>query len=275
MQKISDFVKFAPSSLDKIHAKKEARDFEYYGDEYVDHGVDKRGEAARLEAEKIVGKTLYVIDKGEFPLGEFCDTLDNSEFIKHSDDLFELEFEDFSVYGNNNWYGGRWHIQYMDAKEVILPLKKDLKRGAIRLYIIYVDGKLKYLPELEYPTTIAPFLKYLKKKKKLSYLGKPMLWNSDKTIFDKDGKISYEWNWNCCKGYPMRNIKSLEGLNEYNTWLYGKEVGSLINDWNADSTCYTKIHLPKDKLDPERIDITQADVDDFIVEQNSRYQVKR
>lgn len=267
--------KLRSSSLDKLHGQKKAIELHYEGDEVYDVSDDARTEEVRQRLEKATGKTIYVIDKGGFFVDEFFDSISESnptEVIDINGDFEEIKFTDFSLY---HVKGFTYSPVFMDAREIILPPKSEQSRGLRRLYILAYDGKLYNLPELEYPRTIVPFLKWLKKKKKLSYTSSPMVWNGDKKIYDNNGDLS--WIDICCGGasygYPIKNLKTKEDIREYNTWLLG-EYKTKVEAHNKINK-YTNLIVPVTKLNPTELSITQSDVDQFINEWNNKYQVKR
>ena len=242
------------------------------GDEVLDTYELSDLELERQEVEKAIGKYIYYIDKGNSSLHDFFDDLRVSspeEIIKIKDGLEEIKFTDFSVYRTEKYWG-----TYMDAKEVILPPKVKQIKGSPRLYILAYNGGMYNLPVLEYPKSIAPFLKWLKKKKKISYSSKPCIWNGDKTIYDKSGNLDWvEVMYNSSYGYPIKNLKTKEDISDYNTWLLSKYKPE-VERYNK-SVRMLHLVVPTAALNPTEIDITQADVDEFIDFWNNKYQVKR
>lgn len=266
--------KHCSSGLDKLHGQKIAKELEHYGSEVETHS-DKSGEERRKKMENIIGKHAYRVDKGEWPLSNFFDEIQESspeEILPVGEEVEEIRFTDFSIYRFKDGYA-----IYMDAKEVILPPKTKQERGSPRLYIIAYDRKIYNLPVLEYPKSIAPFLKWLKKKKKLSYTSAPTIWNGDKTktLYDKSGNIDWvALRYDCsCYGYPIKNLKTKEDIDDYNSWLMGKYKAD-VEKHNKTNGDFRRISDPT-KLNPIEIDITQVDVNEFIDSWNNKYQVKR
>lgn len=270
--------KLRSSSLDKLHGQRKAIDFSHEGSEVYDFRDDEETEKTRQELEEITSKTICVIDKGGSFVRDFFNNVKSTNPAELIDlgDFYEIKFPEFSLY----WHykaGYYWDATFMDAREIVLPPKSTAEKGPKRLYVLAYDGKMYNLPELEYPRAIAPFLKWLKKKKKMSYTSAPAIWNGDRKIYNKKGELDWV-ELRCggsCYGYPVKNLKSKDDLREYNVWLLG-EYKTEVEKYNK--TCggkYFKVSSPTTKLDPTEIDITQTDIDDFIKEWNNKYQVKR
>lgn len=268
--------KLRSSSLDKLHGQRKAIDFSHEGSEVYDFRDDEETEKTRQELEEITSKTICVIDKGENFVRDFFRSTNPAELIDLGD-FYELKFPEFSLYWH--YRAGGWNATFMDAREIILPPKSTAEKGPKRLYVLAYDGKMYNLPELEYPRAISPFLKWLKKKKKMSYTSAPAIWNGDKKIHDEKGELNWvELMYGSCYGYPIKNLKSKDDLREYNVWLLGEykaEVEKYNKTLERTYGRYLKVVSLPTKLDPTEIAITQADIDDFIKEWNNKYQVKR
>lgn len=294
--------KLRSSSLDKLHGQKKALELTYSGDEVYSVSEDSITEAVRKKLESITGKSIYVIDKGNSFVGDFIDDLEYSNPTEVIDlgDFKEVKFKDFSLYRETSGSGGWYPQAFMDAKEIILPPKSTVEKGQKRLYILYVGDKYFKLPELEYPKIIAQFIKWAKKKKKLTFAKADDIWNHSNNIVlaDKDSypivrpedptdtdRIDWYRTGLSCDGYPARNIKTEDDLVAYNNWLLG-DYKKLVEKSNA---AYKKVfkndswrwkremNIPiPGKLDPTPITtITQDDIDQFISEVNNRYKVSR
>ena len=301
--------KLRSSSLDKLHGQRKAIEFRYEGSEAYDFRDDEKTESIRQELEKLTGKTICVIDKGGSFVEDFFNNIKSEKPTELIDlgDFYELKFPDFSLYYLYK-AGYYWNTTFMDAREIILPPKSTSERGQKRLYIARINRKLYKLPELEYPKTMVQFLKWAKKKKKITF-DHVDLWNYEKKLvffktgdsLGRDGAVDWDeveggWGSNpfFCEGYPIRNLKTEDDLIQYNTWLLGDykttiETSNKIYNkcWKANKSnprsCYSDyywerriIDVPDKKLNPTEITtITQADVDQFINEWNNKYQVKR
>lgn len=289
--------KLRSSSLDKLHGQKKALDLTYSGDKVYSVSEDSTTEAVRKKLESITGKSIYVIDKGSSFVGDFIDDLEYSNPTEVIDlgDFKEVKFKDFSLYHEKS---GWWRQTFMDAKEIILPPKSIVEKGQKRLYILYVGDKYLKLPELEYPKIIVQFIKWAKKKKKLTFAKADDIWNHSNNVVlvDKNSypilhpedqdtdRIDWYRTGLSCDGYPARNIKTEDDLVAYNNWLLG-DYKKLVEKSNAaykkafkgNSGWKWEMNVPiPGKLDPTEITtITQDDVDQFISEVNNRYKVSR
>ena len=272
--------KLRSSSLDKLHGQKKALDLTYSGDEICGASEDTEAEAYRKDLERITGKAIYAIDKGESFVGHFIDDLKDSNPSEVIDlgDYEEVKFKDFSLYlKKSRWWGSR--RAYMDVKEIILPPKSTVEKGQKRLYILYVGGEYFKLPELEYKADdIWNHSHNVVLVDKDSY---PIVQLKDQTDTDR---IDWYRTGLSGKGYPARNIKTEDDLIAYNNWLLG-DYKTLVEKSNAaykkafkgnSGWDWEKNVLIPGKLDPTPITtITQDDVDQFISEVNNRYKVSR
>lgn len=301
--------KLRPASLDKLHGQRKAINLYYSGDEVYATSDDEETEKIRQELENITSKTIYVIDKGGGFVDEFFNDvkLTNPSEIIDLENFYELRFSDFSLYCQKRHH--YWHRTFMDAREIILPPKSTVKKGAKRLYIVKIDGKIYKLPELEYPKIVVQFLKWAKKKKKLAFNSIDNLWNYDKKIvyFDVDDRLGrggaidwyetdgiYYGNSFFCDEYPIKNLKTEDDLKGYNVWLQSdyksliEASNKIYNDcWESDKKTpggqkYRDFFwsdniktVPGDLKPTEITVITQGDIDQFIAETNNRYQVRR
>ncbi len=262
--------------------------------------ADSYVEAERQKAEKLAGKKLWVINKGASACINFFRSLFNAkspELKPLGDGYYELPFEDFSLYHQPCDIG--WTDVYMDASEVILPLKKTVNHSSTRGYIVsLVTGNVfegsrlvshYFLPYLTYPKAVLPFLEWAKKKKKLVLpKGKLVLWNKNQKIETKDAKpglynIAY-WAIDIQSfgvGVPMSNIKTREQIDDFNTGLKTVIKPTLEKSKKDPTNCpwfsydRNKVFCP-DHIDVSDLDVTQDIVDEYIKEANSAtYKVLR
>lgn len=257
--------------------------------------ADSYVEAERQKVEKLAGKKLWVINKGASACINFFRSLARAkspELRPLGDGYYELPFEDFSLYHQPCDIG--WTDVYMDASEVILPLKKKVEYGPTRGYVFsirdggFIDHYL--LPYLDYPKAVLPLINWLKKKKKITLpKGKLTLWNKDQKIKDADGKPGiYDLsNWDIYVqthgvGVPLSNIKTPEQLVDYNAWLKNTVKPTLEKSKQDKTNCsyFTpgrRNHLfCPDHITVVNLSITQDMIDVYMNEANSlTYKVLR
>ena len=187
----------------------------------------------------------------------------------------------------------------MDAREVILPLKKKAGYGSLRGYVVSLvtgnvfDGNRLvshyFLPYLTSPKAVLPFLKWAMKKKKIVLpKGDLVLWNKNQKISDDHAKPGLynisSWAIDVQSfgvGVPMSNIKTREQIDDFNTGLktvirptLEKSKKDLTNcPWFSHDR--NKIFCP-DHVDVSELNITQEIVDEYMNEVNNiTYKVLR
>ncbi len=260
---------------------------------------DSYSEAERQKAEKLAGKKLWVINKGASACINFFESLfdaKSTELRPLGDGYYELPFEDFSLYYQPCDIG--WTDIYMDAREVILPLKKKVNYGSARGYIISLvtgnvfDGNRSvshyFLPYLTYPKAVLPFLKWAMKKKKLTLPnGNLSLWNKNQKISNdhaKPGLYNID-SWvvdvqSFGVGVPMSNIKTREQIDDFNTGLKTIIRPTLEKSKKDLDNCPWVVYRDKvfcpDHIDVSELNITQEMVDEYMNEVNNiTYKVLR
>ncbi len=261
--------------------------------------ADSYVEAERQKAEKLAGKKLWVINKGASACVNFFRSLFNAkstELRPLGDGYYELPFEDFSLYHQPCDIG--WTDIYMDAREVILPLKKKVEYSSPRGYIVSLvtgnvfDGNRLvshyFLPYLTYPKAVLPFLEWAMKKKKLTLpKGKLALWNKNQKISNdhaKSGLYNID-SWvidiqSFGVGVPMSNIKTREQVDDFNTGLKTVIKPTLEKSKKDLDNCPWVVYRDKvfcpDHINVSELGITQEMIDEYVNEANSiTYKVLR
>lgn len=261
--------------------------------------ADSYAEAERQDAEKLAKKKLWVINKGASACINFFRSLakaNSPELRPLGDGYYELPFEDFSLYHQPQDIG--WTDIYMDAREVILPLKKKVDYGSPRGYIVSLitgnvfDGNRSvshyFLPYLTYPKAVLPFLEWAKKKKKLVLpKGKLALWNKNQKISNDHAKpglynIDY-WMVDVQSfgvGVPISNIKTREQVDDFNTGLKTIIKPTLEKSKKDLDNCPLVVYRDKifcpDHIDVTDLVITQDMINEYMTETNSvTYKVLR
>ena len=164
----------------------------------------------------------------------------------------------------------------------MFPSKKKITSDSLnsRVYVLSLaDTDFHYylLPYLNYPKSMKPFLKYLEKEGKIEKGCR--LWNKDEEIYTPVSGIIDILNWwnNVQREYgaPMRNIKTLDDLDCYNAWLKDTVIPDIaVTKANFKPTAHSSslsivrlLSCPSE-IKVETIDLTQADIDDYIKEAN-------
>lgn len=281
--KIQDFLDsgFIGKTTDKLKGSSVGIDIRYSGS-YSEVSPDSYAEKARQDVSRLTGKKIWSVVKGKIASMEFLFwAVENKpdDVIYLGEGYYEVPFEEFSIYGKYSKYHLGIEV-LMDAKEVILPPKSTATLAKLsRTYVLSrADSTFHYylLPYLNYPNSLAPFIKWLGKKKKL-VIKDLVIWNKDQNIYKSPGAINLITWGNDVQadlGAPMRNIKTEDDLNDYNEWLE-KEVGPDLEKAKASdpggSALWEKMvrcfHCPT-KIDVVKVDITQSDIDDYIKEVN-------
>ena len=260
---------------------------------------DSYAEAERQDAEKLAKKKLWVINKGASACINFFRSLakaNSPELKPLGNGYYELPFEDFSLYHKPVDIG--WTDVYMDAREVILPLKKKVDYGSPRGYIVSLvtgnvfDGNRSvshyFLPYLTYPKAVLPFLEWAMKKKKLVLpKGKLVLWNKNQKISNDHAKPGLyniaSWVIDVQSfgvGVPMSNIKTREQVDDFNTGLKTVIKPTLEKSKKDLDNCPWIVHRDKvfcpDHIDVSELGITQDMIDEYVNEANNiTYKVLR
>lgn len=261
--------------------------------------ADSYVEAERQKAEKLAGKKLWVINKGASACVNFFESLFDAkspELRPLGDGYYELSFGDFSLYHQPCGIG--WTDIYMDAREVILPLKKKVEYSSPRGYIVSLvtgnvfDGNRLvshyFLPYLTYPKAVLPFLEWAMKKKKLTLpKGKLALWNKNQKISNdhaKSGLYNID-SWvidiqSFGVGVPMSNIKTREQVDDFNTGLKTVIKPTLEKSKKDLDNCPWVVYRDKvfcpDHINVSELGITQEMIDEYVNEANSiTYKVLR
>lgn len=256
--------------------------------------ADSSAESERQAVEKLTGKKIWVVVKGTSACRDYIRSLldaKSPEIKQIGGGYYEIAFEDFSLYNRPLSLG--WSEILMDAREVILPLKKAVEYASPRGYVFSImerrlDRKYYFMPYLKYPKAVLPFINWLVKKKKITLpKGKLVLWNKTQKIEETRDKPGFydlsEW---CLEiqefgvGVPMTNIKTKEQIDDLNSYLKNT-VKPTLEKSKADKTnCswvrYRSALTCPDHIDITTLDITQDMVDEYINEANSTtYKVLR
>jgi hypothetical protein len=253
--KFVDFVKELEGKLDSIHGNRG----NVPEDSYYLYEMDLKADVTELEkAEHIAKEKLWLVDKGESFVYDFMKKHDGVDL---GNNCTRYDFEQ-----DVRFYCIRFLGIYMNVRRVVLPPKKTVEVGKTKRLYILKDGRNLYkTPMLLFPPSPKELLKWLKKKKKIK-LGKDTeIWNHNETL---DTMIhSYT---------PMKNIKSEEDLIDYNNWIETE-----YRDWidNVHNKFWTRVCvMDKSKairINPTILEITQEDVDQFVVNYNNRFSVER
>lgn len=281
---------FIGKSLDKIKGSSVGI---YIDPSSREVSADSYVEAERQKAEKLAGKKLWVINKGASACINFFRSLFDAkspELRPLGNGYYELPFEDFSLYHQPLDIG--WTDVYMDASEIILPLKKKVDYGSARGYIVSLvtgnvfDGNRSvshyFLPYLTYPKAVLPFLEWAMKKKKLVLpKGKLVLWNKNQKISNDHAKPGLyniaSWVIDVQSfgvGVPMSNIKTREQIDDFNTGLK-TVIGPTLEKSKKDPTNCSWFSHDRDKVFcPDHINvsdlgITQDMINEYMTEANS------
>ncbi len=296
--KLQEFINsgFIGKSLDKIKGSSVGI---YIDPSSREVSADSYVEAERQKAEKLAGKKLWVINKGASACVNFFESLFDAkspELRPLGDGYYELSFGDFSLYHQPCGIG--WTDIYMDAREVILPLKKKVEYSSPRGYIVSLvtgnvfDGNRLvshyFLPYLTYPKAVLPFLEWAMKKKKLTLpKGKLALWNKNQKISNdhaKSGLYNID-SWvidiqSFGVGVPMSNIKTREQVDDFNTGLKTVIKPTLEKSKKDLDNCPWVVYRDKvfcpDHINVSELGITQEMIDEYVNEANSiTYKVLR
>lgn len=253
--KFVDFVKELEGKLDSIHGNRG----NVPKDSYYLYEMDLKADATELEkAEHIAKEKLWLVDKGESFVYDFMGKHDGVDL---GNNCTRYDFEQ-----DVRFYRIRFLGIYMNVRRVVLPPKKTVEVGKTkRLYILKDWRNLYKTPMLLFPPSLKELLKWLKKKKKIK-LGKDIeIWNHNETLDS--------WTYTYT---PMKNIKSEEDLIDYNNWIETE-----YRDWidNVHSKEWRNVRgMDKSKavkINPTILEITQEDVDQFVVDYNNRFSVER
>ena len=258
----------------------------------VDGGLNLQ---RKLELSQITGKTIWMIWKCVVACREFMGDIIKKKspeavkigsytYIDSVVDYYRIDFDEgFSIYCDY-WPGsfGGVNDVFIDTKEVVFPSKKKITSDSLnsRVYVLSLaDTDFHYylLPYLNYPKSMKPFLKYLEKEGKIKKGCR--LWNKDEEIYTPASGTIDILNWwhNVQREYgaPMRNIKTLDDLDCYNAWLKDTVIPDIAGTKaNYKSTAYSPslsivrlLYCPSE-IKVETIDLTQADIDEYIKEAN-------
>ena len=255
---------------------------------------DTSAEEERKAVERLTGKKIWVVVKGTSACRDYIKSLIDAkspEIKQIGEGYYEIPFEDFSLY--NKPLIMCWSEILMDAREVILPLKKAVEYGSPRGYVFTIHSGRKnshyFLPYLKYPKAVKPFLDWLKKKKKITLpKGKLFLWNKDQKIstdYANPGMYNISsWEIDIQEfgvGVPMSNIKTSEQIEDYNTRLKN-DIKPVLEKSKKDLTNCPRCVYGRDTIVcPDHIkittvDMTQETIDEYIKEANSvTYKVLR
>jgi len=249
----------------------------------------------KLELSKITGKPIWMVWKCVVGARLFMQDLvkkKSPEAVKIGSypsyggsvvDYYKVQFDEgFSLYcdywPDTTGFGGVNDV-FIDTKEAIFPSKKKATKEVIssRVYVLSkADTIFKYflLPDLKYPKAMKGFLKYLEKEGKIEK--GCIIWNKNIDFYTSPGIIDDGIWWfrvQSVSGAPMRNIKTLDDLDCYNTWLkdtVAPELNStLINTSLSLPPNITRLISCPSQINVKEIDITQDDIDDYIKLTNS------